>query len=120
MTKRVSTMALRDWDITKNIKIIEWLKSELLNSVAGLFNALINGAKETSGDAIKAGISNIIIVSYLLAKRLGFAFAQIDINIENKLKAGIEEEHEIEKNFNDLSNLLKHFELNRTERGLEG
>jgi len=36
----------REIDITRNIKIIEWLKSELLTDIADLFKALVNGVRE--------------------------------------------------------------------------
>ncbi len=36
----------REIDITRNIKIIEWLKSELLTDIANLFKALVNGVRE--------------------------------------------------------------------------
>ena len=35
----------KEIDITRNIKIIEWLKSELLEDVSSLFKILINGMR---------------------------------------------------------------------------
>ena len=67
----------RDFDITKNIRIIEWLKSEMLNSVAKLFTMLTSGA-EASQKALAGCLSNIIIACYLLGKRLGIHYALID------------------------------------------
>lgn len=111
-------MALGDINITKNIRIIEWLKSELLTSVAGLFTVFSNNANAAQ-DAVLSAISNIIIVAYLLAKRLGIDFVQIDLKISSKLKLEIEENHELEKSFGDLSALVKHFEISRTKRETE-
>ena len=111
-------MALRDINITKNIRIIEWLKSELLTSVAGLFTAFSNNTAVVQ-EAVLSAISNIIIVAYLLAKRIGIDFAQLDLKISSKLKLEIEENHELEKSFGDLSSLVKHFEISRTKKEAE-
>lgn len=92
-------------NITGNIKLIDWLKTELLGSVTSLYRILLKGSK-ASQDIICESIAEIIILSYLLAKRLGIDFSSIDSKIQNKLKIGIIEEDEIEKNSGDLSRLL--------------
>lgn len=92
-------------NITGNIKLIDWLKTELLGSVTSLYRILLKGSK-ASQDTICESIAEIIILSYLLAKRLGIDFSSIDSKIQNKLKIGIIEEDEIEKNSGDLSRLL--------------
>lgn len=99
-------------DITKNIKIIEWLKSELLTAVASLFQLLVKGV-QNSQEAILDVIANIILVSYLLGKRLGLTFQSIDLKIESKAKLGLIENHKIEKWYGDLSELLDHFNKDR-------
>lgn len=99
-------------DITKNIKIIEWLKSELLSSVAALFDLLIKGLKGGQ-EAIVDTLANIIMVSYVLGKRLGIDYNSIDMRIEDKIKLGILEEHKVENWFGDLSGLKKHMNRNR-------
>ncbi|WP_026895388.1 MazG-like family protein [Clostridiisalibacter paucivorans] len=98
-------------DITKNIKVIEWLKSELLTTIASLFELLVNGAK-SSQDAILDVLANIIFVTYLLGKRLGISYEKINLHIENKIKLGIIENHKIEKWYGDLSELSNHFNRN--------
>lgn len=92
-------------NITGNIKLIDWLKTELLGSVTSLYRILLKGSK-ASQDKICESIAEIIILSYLLARRLGIDFSSIDSKIQNKLKIGIIEEDEIEKNNGDLSRLL--------------
>ncbi|HCF49629.1 MAG TPA: hypothetical protein DER60_05065, partial [Syntrophomonas sp.] len=40
-------MALKgDLDITKNLKMVEWLKAELVQSVGALFKSLLNASAE--------------------------------------------------------------------------
>ena len=95
-------------DITRNIKMIEWLKSELLTDVAGLFKQMAGGDADDGLDEVGETLSNLILVSYLLSKRLGISYQMIDMKIESKLKLGILEGHDLEKNFADLSELAKH------------
>jgi hypothetical protein len=93
-------------DIAKNLRIIEWLKAELVEAVASLFKALLKPGDEAVGD----GLATIIISTYILGKRVGVNFQQIDMNIESKLKMSISEAHEIEKWYGDLSALLNYLE----------
>ncbi|AOT73122.1 MazG-like family protein [Geosporobacter ferrireducens] len=99
-------------DITKNIKIIEWLKSELLTAIASLFELLIKGTK-AGQEALIDVLANIILVTYILGKRLGINFSTIDMKIEDKIRLGILEEHRVEEWYGDLSNLKQYFNRNR-------
>jgi MazG-like nucleotide pyrophosphohydrolase family protein len=99
-------------DITKSVKIIEWLKSELLTSVASLFELLAKGI-HNSQDVILDIIANIILVTYLLGKRLGLSFDSIDAKVEEKAKLGLVEDHKIEKWYGDLSGVLDYFKRTR-------
>ncbi|KNF07139.1 hypothetical protein CLPU_23c00220 [Gottschalkia purinilytica] len=99
-------------DITRNVKIIEWLKSELLTAIASLYEIFVKGV-QNSQEVVLDIISNIILVTYLLGKRLGLSFESIDAKIEDKAKLGMIEEHNIEKWYGDLGNLLQHFKSRR-------
>ncbi|MCX7923017.1 MAG: MazG-like family protein [Clostridia bacterium] len=103
----------KEIDITRNIKIIEWLKSELLTDLANLFKVLVNGMKEEVHDAISDTLSNIILISYLLGRRLGISYNSIEIKVENKIKLGLIENHDVEKYYGDLSELAKHLNSSR-------
>ncbi|WHH57552.1 MazG-like family protein [Petroclostridium sp. X23] len=103
----------RDLDITRNIKMIEWLKSELLTDIAALFKALMNGMKDDAQDILAETISNLIVICYLLGKRLGISYHMIDLKMEDKLRLGIIEGHELEKSYKDLSELSKHLNSTR-------
>ncbi|HHW47215.1 MAG TPA: hypothetical protein GXX14_01165 [Clostridiaceae bacterium] len=106
----------REIDITRNIKIIEWLKSELITDVANLFKVLVNGIKEEVHESVSEILSNIILISYLLGKRLGISYNAIEIKIENKIKLGLIENHDIEKHYGDLSELSRHLNLSRLKK----
>lgn len=99
-------------DVTKNIKMIEWLKSELLTTIASLYELLVKGVNG-SQDALVDFLANIILVTYLLGKRLGVNFLRIDMRIEDKIKLGIVEKHKIEEWYGDLSDLKHYLDRNR-------
>ena len=64
-------------DITKNVKIIEWIKNEILISVSDLFNLIFKGVKPID-DKLQNTLANIIMLTYLLGKRLSISFDEID------------------------------------------
>ncbi len=111
-------MALFDnqLDITRNIKIIEWLKSELLTDIANLFKALVNGMREEVSDSLADTLANIILISYLLGKRLGIGYRTIETKIDNKIRLGLVENHDVEKYYGDLSELAKHLNGSRSKK----
>ncbi|KXZ40739.1 MazG-like family protein [Alkalithermobacter thermoalcaliphilus JW-YL-7 = DSM 7308] len=94
-------------EVTRNIKIIEWLKTEILSSVSALYDLMFNGARSTD-EVVQDVLANIIMTTYLLSKRLGLKYSDIDNKIKEKIKAAIIEEHKIEKWYGDLSTLKEH------------
>ena len=89
-------------DIAKNIRVVDWLKADLLSSVAALYKGMLRASEERLLDAL----SGIIVTCYVLGRRLGYNFSKIDVAVEAKLRQGIEESHEVEKWYGDLSLLL--------------
>ena len=81
-------------DITKNVKIIEWIKNEILISVSDLFNLIFKGVKPID-DKLQNTLANIIMLTYLLGKRLGVDFDEIDYKIKEKSREAIKEEHNL-------------------------
>ena len=70
----------RNSDVTKNVKIIEWMKKELILSVGDVFDLIFKGVKPLD-EALQDTLANIIMITYLLAKRLGISFSEIDYKI---------------------------------------
>lgn len=91
-------------DIARNIKVIEWLKTELVGTVSALFRAML----KNSQDAIEDALASMVVTIYVLARRLGVNFAQLDVRVESKVRNGIKEKHEIEDWYGDLTALLKY------------
>ena len=106
----------REIDITRNIKIIEWLKGELLSDVASLFKLLVNGIREEVHDSIADTLANIILEAYILGRRLGISYQAVEMKLEGKLKIGIIEKSDIENYYGDLSELSRHLSSSRSKR----
>ena len=101
---------IRDMDIIKNIRTVEWLKSELLTSLAYLYEVLIKDVDDNKKE-ISEILSNIILLSLLLGKRVGLSYEGIFNSLYKGIKLNIQKEHNIEKWYGDLSELLKFLDL---------
>ena len=99
----------RNSDVTKNVKLIEWMKNELILSVGDVFDLIFKGVKPLD-EALQDTLANIIMITYLLAKRLGISFSEIDYKIKEKIRIGIDQNHSVESWYGDFSNLKKHME----------
>lgn len=96
--------------IARNIRVVEWLKADMVSSLAALFKAKLAGSEELVVDAL----ASLVVASYVLGRRLGINFARLDLRIEAKLRQGIDEGHEVERWYKDLSSLLNyHLEKKR-------
>ncbi|MGB9679716.1 MAG: MazG-like family protein [Thermoanaerobacteraceae bacterium] len=94
-----------NFDIAKNIKSIENLKLNILNSTASLFT---NFNQDVTGEELLDDICNILISGYLLSERLGNDFKDTDEEIIKKLKLqSINMLDETGYNVNDLEKYLK-------------
>lgn len=100
-------------DVTRNIKIIEGLKSQILTEIAALFRSLVSGFKEDAREETGDAAANIIIITFLLAKRLGINYNAIGLKIQNKIRNGIINEQDEEKYYKDLSELAKYLNNDR-------
>ncbi|CCQ92847.1 conserved hypothetical protein [[Clostridium] ultunense Esp] len=96
----------KEMDIIKNLRTIEWLKSEILTSIANLYQLLAKG-EDYIKDDIEDLISNIMLLSFLLGKRMGIDYEDISSNLKDKVKLNILEGHKIEKWYGDLSELME-------------
>lgn len=99
----------RNSDITKNVKLIEWMKKEIIMSVGDLYDLIFRGVKPLD-EALQDTLANIIMMTYLLGKRLGVNFKDIDYQINEKIKKGIKEDHSVESWYGDFTNLKDHLE----------
>lgn len=95
-------------NIMSNIKAIEELKANLICIIGDFFKLLAKGSN-VSKDAILDCISGAIMILYFLGEKLGYEAKEVDEDIVKKLKTGITEEQQLEKEGKSLSKLLKQF-----------
>ena len=98
-------MLKNDFDIASNANMIEILKSEMLNSCSDVFSSLLY---KNDKDDLTSNLSSLVLFSYILAKRCGVPFSDIDKGIVNKATLGMIDEHKLEKEFKDLSHIKKY------------
>ena len=96
-----------EFDITKNIKIIEQLKCEMLSQTAELHMNLAESKSDI--DERTDILVNMIITTYLLANRLNIENSVIEHKMINKLRVGILEDKKSWLH-NDLVMLLRHID----------
>ncbi|MDD2585078.1 MAG: MazG-like family protein [Syntrophomonadaceae bacterium] len=97
---------VKELDITRNLKVVEWLKAELVDSVGVLFKAFLKTGNEAKSDAL----ATIIIIAYLIGHKTGLSFSHIDKKILNKLDTSIDASCEEEQWYADLADLLNYLE----------
>jgi hypothetical protein len=107
----------KELDITRNIRMIEWLKSQILADVSNLFSLLVNGFKEEVQEHVSDTLANLILVAFVLGKRLGTTYTAIQLKVESKIKLGIIENTDIEKYYGDLSELARHMRREADSKG---
>jgi len=73
-------------DIACSVKTIDWLEAEILGSIASLYRSLARADE----DPRVADLANAIIGCYLLAKRLGISYAELDEQINGNIRENIE------------------------------
>lgn len=78
----------------------------MVDSVGALFKSLLRSGNDAAADALAA----IIIVAYVLGKRVGVSFYTVDTRVKAKLTTGINDGHEVEQWYGDLSDLLHYLD----------
>ncbi len=95
-------------NITTNIRAIEAIKSGILNEVAKLYTELADFEDTEIYENVSGSIATIIAMDYILARRLGLEFGDIDKKISELTSIAEENGHELEKAFCDMSELRSH------------
>ena len=100
-------MRKEEFNLMANIKMIEELKANLLCLIGDLYTLLTRGTN-IARDSILNCISGAILILYVLAQKLGYSCDEVDDDMSKKLKIGITEEHEYEREGKNLSKLQNH------------
>lgn len=99
-------------DITKNIRLAEFLKGDIIGGASELYKRMANNAD--SRDVAEA-IADIIIKAYLLSDTLGIGYGIVDMKMKELLKRN---EEDYADAF-DLSALLRHINMSRDKGNLQ-
>ncbi|SFS36968.1 MazG-like family protein [Marininema halotolerans] len=91
----------RNVHIAKSVKVIEWLKTELLDQIANLYK----GLHQANQSLISDSLASLVIVVYVLARRVGVPYRELDQNVARKLREHTREGHQLEEWYGDLSQL---------------
>ncbi len=94
--------------ISTNMRAIDTIKSEILSEVANLYKAMAECDEINGYDDVSDKIATIIAMDYLLARRLGIGLSAVDAKISELLSIAIDNNHELELEFSDMSELKKH------------
>lgn len=91
-------------EATRNLRSLEWAKAELVSDGAQVLRSLVEGDE----DEALLGLADTVIVSYLLARRLGIPYQRVSQRVRMRVDELIASNHEIEQWYGDLSALGKH------------
>lgn len=94
----------KDLDVAKRAKVIEWLKTEVIDQVSRLFKALWEGSTSRVSDSL----ASLIMSSYILGRRLGLSYRDLDDALMEKLRKHRQEGHQLEEWYQDISALEEH------------
>ncbi|MFF2911519.1 MazG-like family protein [Paenibacillus sp. NPDC057934] len=94
----------KDLDVAKRAKVIEWLKTEVIDQVSRLFKALWEGSTTRVGDSL----ASLLMSSYILGRRLGISYREMDDLLLEKLRKHRQEGHQLEEWYQDISALEDH------------
>ncbi|WP_025337137.1 MULTISPECIES: MazG-like family protein [Paenibacillus] len=94
----------KDLDVAKRAKVIEWLKTEVIDQVSRLFKALWEGSTGRVSDSL----ASLIMSSYILGRRLGISYRDLDEVLQEKLRKHRQEGHQLEDWYQDISALEEH------------
>jgi len=91
-------------DVATRARTIEWLKTEIVDQVSRLFKAMWDG----SAVRITDSLAGLIAGAYVLGRRLGVPYKDLDKAIADKLARMKQEGHQLEEQYRDLSALEEH------------
>ncbi len=99
-------------NISTNLKAIDTLKSSVLCEIARLYGAMANHDTELDEHVIEEGIASVIAMCYMLSKRLGFDYSDIDLAMCEILSYNTEENSN-DETFTDMESLNSYISKNR-------
>lgn len=102
-------MFSQESDIVRTMRLIEGLKADLVTGIGALYKALADG----SVDRVRELLAAVVVRCYVLGKRLGINFADLDEAVKQQAEACGKTNHDVEVRFGDFSKLSRHLENKR-------
>lgn len=93
--------------LSTNLRAVDNLKSEILSEVAGLYRELADYDSPEIYERVLNSAATIIAMDYILARRIGLEFQDVDRKIEELTAIAEENNHELEIAFSDMSELRR-------------
>ncbi len=106
-------------NISTNLKAIDTLKSSVLCGIARLYSELANHDAELDERVIEDELASVIAMCYMLSKRLGFDYSDIDEALCGILSASIDEDSDADNSM-DMSSLNKYISKSRRVKSNTG
>ncbi|WP_166245905.1 MazG-like family protein [Paenibacillus turpanensis] len=94
----------KEMDVAKRLKIVEWLKTEVLDHMSRLFKGIWDGNTHRITDSL----ASLVVSCYILGRRLGLPYDQLDQAMKEKLGKHRKEGHQLEDWYGDISSLEDH------------
>lgn len=94
----------KDVDLARRAKVIEWLKTEVVDHVSHLLKGVWEGSHAKMLDAL----ASLVSCGYILGRRLGISYRSLDEAILDKMKKHRAEGHQLEDWYGDISALEEH------------
>lgn len=96
----------REMDVAKKAKVIDWMKTEMTDQLAHLFRGLWEGKQEKITDSL----ASLVVSCYVLARRIGLSYRELDEAVAEKVKSHAGDEHQLEQWYGDMSALERHID----------
>ena len=92
--------------IATTVRLMEWLKTDLVAGVSKLHQSLFSGAEKKAVEAL----NQIMVTCYLLGKKLGLTYYRLDCSLQQRVKQLLRQEEEEELLREELLELLQYLE----------
>jgi len=94
--------------IAKQRKVVDELKTEMLERLAAVFR----GLHEADGEIVTEQMAAMLLLQYIMARRLGIPFHRLEENMLQQIRLHKQMGHPLEIDFGDWS-VLEEYVLSR-------
>lgn len=98
-------MNIRESDMIRKIRLLEWLKAELAVGVGEVMRAIAGGVRAPMAESI----ARVVVSCYVLGRHLGVGYEELDEAVSRRLDAPLgAREQEIENRCGDYRALRRY------------